>query len=303
MRNAYTAAVVTTLVESGIVFPKAYGISAGAVLAVCYVSQDITKCKATFVETPRFGRSGGLRSFLLGRGFFDTQFVFEGITEMNAGTHSMWDFDFATFRDSPADVHIEAFDMDSGNTKAWTKAQMTTTTAVMRRVEASCSYPLFTPATVIDGRSYVDGGMGASHGICLDAARRDGFTRFFIVRTQQRGYQMPSLQPLKRLAYKFVYRGTPKVYEALLHRPAAYDELLDEIDDLEASGSAYVFYPRTMPITYRTVDVKKLEEAYEQGCAQCHDELPRWKAWLEEDGASKRGREMLPQKRAWSIAV
>lgn len=41
MRAAYTTAVLATLLEEGIRFPKAYGISAWSVLAVDYAAQDL----------------------------------------------------------------------------------------------------------------------------------------------------------------------------------------------------------------------------------------------------------------------
>ena len=45
------------------------------------------------------------------------------------------------------------------------------------------------PPTTIDGRTYMDGGMGDSWGILLNAARADGYERFCIIRTQPRGYR------------------------------------------------------------------------------------------------------------------
>lgn len=161
-------------------------------LAVDYVGRDAAHAHAVFVDAVQLRRAGGASSFLRGRGFFDTQYVFEGLAETSAGTRSEWAFDWDAFKSSASDVHIEAFGRDSGRTLAWTRADMRTMTDVMERVAASCSYPLFTPVTMVDGEACVDGGMGDSHGICLDAARRDGFDRFFVVRTQPRAYRMPA---------------------------------------------------------------------------------------------------------------
>ena len=280
MRNAYTAAVVATLVEQGIVFPKAYGISAGAALAVFYATRDPARARASFTDAVKVPGAGGPKGLLEGEGFFNLQLLFEGLAETHALDDDEWTVHFDQLRDGPTDVHIEAFDMDSGETRAWTRGDMRTLTDCMRRVEASCAYPLFTQPVRIDGRRYVDGGMGTSHGICLDAAMEDGFRRFFVVRTQPRSYRMKPLGAVKREAYKAAYHGHSPVLDALDARPGEYNALLDRIAGLEAEGAAYVFCPDTMPITYKTTDYEQLCAAYELGLRQCQRELPAWRAWL-----------------------
>ena len=185
MRASYTAGVVTTLLERELNFPKVYGISAGASHTVNYVSRDIERSRASFTDLVRDPEFGGVGSFLSGRGFFNAHHLYEGIAEDLAGTDEVMAFDFDTFLANKAEVHIEGFDWETGETVAWTKADMPTMRDMMLRVRASSTMPLFMPPTTIDGRTYMDGGMGTSWGICLDAARRDGFERFFIVRTSR----------------------------------------------------------------------------------------------------------------------
>lgn len=280
MRNAYTAAVVEALLRNDIVFPKAYGISAGAALAAFYASRNPARAKATFTESVRKTDGNMLKNLVEGKGAFDLQYVLEGLSEENADEHDEWTFDFEQLKHGETDVHIEAFDVDSGETAAWTRDDMRTMTDALERVQASCSYPLFTPTTTIDGRRYVDGGMGESHGICLHAAILDGFRRFFVVRTQKRGYKMPELSMEKRDAYRLAYAKHPKVVRALEDRPDAYNMLLDRLEGLREAGDAYVFCPDKMPITYKTTDYEALCSAYDAGLAQCERELPAWKTWL-----------------------
>lgn len=280
MRASYTAAVVTQLVEHGIHFPKTYGISAGSSHAACYVAACPERARATFVDSVRFRRSGGLGELLRGQGAMNLSYVFEGLSEMNAGSGDAWDFDMEHFRKNPTELHIEAFDIDTGDTVAWEKPDMHTLTDVMQRVAASCAYPLFTSQVCIDGHTYVDGGMGTSAGICIDQALSDGFERFFVVLTRPRGFRMPKLSSVKRALYKQTYRSHPLVYQALVNRPAHYNRVLDHLDALERAGKAYVFCPTTMPVTYKTFDHDALAHAYELGRAQCEAEFPRWMEWF-----------------------
>ena len=241
MRASYTAGVVTTLLERELSFPKVYGISAGASHTVNYVSRDIERSRASFTDLVRDPEFGGVDSFLSGRGFFNAHHLYEGIAEDLAGTDEVMAFDFETFLANKAEVHIEGFDWETGETVAWTKADMPTMRDMMLRVRASSTMPLFMPPTTIDGRTYMDGGMGTSWGICLDAARRDGFERFFIVRTQPRGYRKKPLGALPRVVFRAAFRNHPLVAERTIERPSRYNALCDEVERLEREGSACVF--------------------------------------------------------------
>lgn len=280
MRNAYTAAVVTMLVKEGIVFPKVYGTSAGAALAVFYATRDPERARASFTDAVKVKGAGGATGFFEGHGFFNLQLMFEGLAETHAIDDDEWTVHFKQLKFGPTDVHIEAFDMGSGETKAWTRADMHTLTDCMMRVEASCAYPLFTESIEIDGHRYIDGGMGTSHDICLDAAIKDGFTKFFIVRTQPRNYRMKPMNAAHREAYKIAYHDHKVVFDAMESRPKEYNALLDRIYALEKEGSAYVFCPETMPITFKTIKYAELCEAYELGLQQAQEELSDWKSWL-----------------------
>lgn len=288
MRNAYTAAVLEVLLGQSLRFPKAYGVSAGAELACDYVAGDARRARAMFCEAPDFARAGGISQFLTGHGFFNVRFLFQELGEGQVPTRrgvpvaeeADFAFDFHAFAASPADVHIEALALKSAETVGWDKASMTSVAAVMDRIAASCSYPLFTPKALVDGVAYIDGGMGESHGICLEAARRDGFQRFFVVRTRPRAFRLAELSPVKRLSYRIAYAAYPHVVRALEQRPSLYNAQLDELDRLEAKGACYQFCPTTMPITYMTGDVAKLRDAYARGVMQAHAELPRWREWL-----------------------
>ena len=61
MRASYTAGAMATLLQRGINFGRVYGISAGSSHAVNYLSRDIPRTKASFVDLvddPDFGGIG-----------------------------------------------------------------------------------------------------------------------------------------------------------------------------------------------------------------------------------------------------
>ena len=280
MRASCTAGVVTTLLERGLNFTHVYGVSAGASHAVNYVSGDAARARASFTDLVRDPEFGGIGSLLAGRGFFNAHHLYEGIAEDLAGTNEVMAFDFDAFLANKAEVHIEGFDWDTGETIAWTKADMPTMRDMMLRVRASSTMPLFMPPTTIDGRTYMDGGMGTSWGICLDAARRDGFTRFFIVRTQPRGYRKKPLGALVQAVFRTAFRAHPLVAERTIERPSRYNALCDEIERLERAGAACVFYSDEMPVDNKETNWERLCASYETGYAQAQREVGAWEAWL-----------------------
>lgn len=280
MRASYTAGAVVTLLENAINFGKVYGISAGSSHTANYVSRDAPRAKASFVDLVNDPDFGGLGSFLSGKGYFNAHHLYEGIAADLEGTDELFAFDFDTFSANPADVHIEAFDWDSGETVGWTKADMPTLRDMMLRVRASSTMPIFMPPLTIDGHTYMDGGLGSSWGIPLEAAKRDGFERFFIVRTQPRGYRKNPIGSGAQALFKLAFRKHPLVWQKTIERPSHYNDLCDEIERLEKSGAAYVFYPEEMTLTNRTTDFDALQASYEAGYAQAQRELDTWQKWL-----------------------
>ena len=186
MRNSYTAPMVVELLARNLNFGCVYGISAGSSHTVNYLVRDATRARASFVELVKYPRFGGWGSFLRGTGYFNSPYLYEELIE-NAPAGDPRAFDWDTFAANPAGMHIEAMDWDTGETVAWTRTDVKDAHDLGLKVRASSTMPLFMPPTTIDGHTYMDGGMGDSWGILLNAARADGYERFCIIRTQPRG--------------------------------------------------------------------------------------------------------------------
>lgn len=281
MRASYTAGFAVMLLENGLNFPKAYGISAGASHAVNYLSRDAARTKASFVDLVNDPQFGGWRSFLRGEGYFNAHHLYEGIICERRFPDEPMGFDFATFAANPADCHIEAFDWENGETIAWTKADMLTPFDAGVRVRASSTMPIFMPPTPVEGRIFMDGGMGSSWGVCLDAALADGFQRLVVVRTQERAYRKKEMGAAAQAAFRALFRKHPLVAENTIERWRHYNQLLDRIDALEAEGRAFVFAPERMDITNRETDFATLQATYERGYNQANREHERLTRWLQ----------------------
>lgn len=272
MRASYTAGILNNLLEQGLYFDYVAGISAGSSHSVNYLSRDIDRAKRSFLELVNDPNFGGWRSFLKGEGYFRAKYIYEETPHPDA----VLPFDMKTFMANPARLRIGAFDRASGEMVYYSKDDIHDLTDLMKIVRASSSMPVFMPPTYYDERYYVDGGLGG--GIALDIAKKDGMKKFFLVLSRERGYRK---KPLKyQGAWKAYYKKYPAVAEALLSRHVVYNRTLDELEQLESEGKAFLVYPETMPVSNRETDYRKLCESYRLGYEQGKKECSKWQKFL-----------------------
>jgi predicted patatin/cPLA2 family phospholipase len=275
MRGAYTAAVVVTLLEAGIFIDFVAGISAGSSHLCNYTSRDPQRAKASFVEFAGDPQFGSWKTFAQGKGRFHAEYIYE----QTAAPGQSLPFDFATFQANPARRRVGAFEADTGRAVYWTQAQLKESLpGLMRRVRASSTMPILMPPVQIGAHTYVDGALGPSGGIALDAAQQAGYRKVFAVLTRERSYVKPPSRA--GVLYKTWFRRFPAVADALLARAGNYNATRDQLFELEKAGDALLFVPDQVPVSNGTTDVAALEAAYQAGLVQARRELPRWKEWL-----------------------
>lgn len=273
-RAANTAGVVNTLLDNGIYFKDVFGISAGSSHTINYISRDTVRARASFVEYMGLPQVAGKRFFLAGKGYFNSHYIYQ---ESGKPEGSL-PFNFDAFMQSPSEMHIDGYEVDTDSTARWSKADIHDLKDLFNRVQASSSMPFVMPITKFDNHLYYDGGLGDSWGIPLNEAISCGYKRFFVVCTQEKGFRKspPRYPQLRRL----VCPRYPQVAERMNIRWRHYNAMYDRLDALEAQGSALVYHPKHMPIDNSCRDVATLQLLYEEGYLQAHEELPAWKTFL-----------------------
>lgn len=267
MRVAYTSAVVVRLIEEGLVFPFVAGISAGASNTVNYLAGDTWRARASFTTFAADPNFGNWRTFVRGQGLFNSDYIYR----RTSGPDEALPFDRTSFDAHPGELSITAFRARDGATVRWGRADVHDTHDLMVRVQASSTMPIVMPPVDIDGDLYVDGALGASGGIPIDAAREAGYRKFVVVLTQERGYtKKPASNPW---LFRRHFRRYPAVADALIARPARYNETREELFELERAGDAWVFAPESMQISNGERNVAKLQAAHQRGLAQIGREL------------------------------
>lgn len=274
MRGSYTAGAVTTLLGAGIHINWVGGISAGATHTCNYISRDTARARRTFVEFSQDPQFGNLRTFARGQGLFNAEYIYEksGLPD------SSLPFDYATFARNPAHHRIGALNASTGEHVYFSRDDAPSQQDLMVQVRASSSMPVLMPPVHYRGSMWVDGALGPTGGIAIDAARADGYSKFLVILTRERSYvkhpeRFPSI-------YRRQFREYPAVVEALEARPTRYNQTREELYDLQESGDAMIFTPTTMPVSNGERRLSRLRASYTAGYLQAQRELPRWKDFL-----------------------
>ncbi|MDP9806576.1 putative patatin/cPLA2 family phospholipase [Trueperella bonasi] len=274
MRASYTAPVVQTLLDLGVNFPLVAGISAGATHAANFLSRERERARSGFVEFAGDPKFGNLRSFAEGKGLFNARYIYEEATVDDGPLP----YNFQTYRTNPADVRIGSFNSVTGSTQYWTKAELDEPDKLMRAVRASSTMPVIMPPIEIRGELHVDGALGSSGGIPLDAAEEAGCERYIVVLTRSRDYvKRPPRNPriLERLL-----PDLPLVAQAANDRWRNYNTARERIRELESAGKAWVFWPRHMMVSNQERNVSRLRRNYNRGRLQILEQLPSLRDFL-----------------------
>ncbi|QPK81446.1 patatin family protein [Schaalia sp. ZJ405] len=276
MRNAYTAGFVSMLLEQGIEFPHVSGVSAGSSHLCNYVSRDITRVHSTFVDIADDPEFAGLTHLRKGHGFFNAEYIYQKICYPDGAMP----FDLATFLQNPAQVRVCAFNASRGQSRWFTKEDMSTLETLGPAVRASSTLPVMMPPVVIDSDTYVDGAIGDNGGIALDAALHDGYRKVVVVLTRPRHYVKPPMKSSVGALLKTVYRDFPSVYEGVAQRHIRYNAARRLLDRMEADGRAFLFCPDNLWIKNTEIRKPRLEAAFRSGYYQSYRELGRLKEFL-----------------------
>ena len=269
MRGLFTAGVMDVLMENGVEFDGAIGVSAGAAFGVNYKSKQIGRVLRYNTKFVRDKRYCGVRVLLKTGNIYSTEFCYKEVPLV----HDPFDFD--TFEKNPMEFYVVATDVETGR-------------AVYHRyggrddhgfdwIRASASMPLVSRMVEIDGQRLLDGGISDS--IPVKFFESIGYTKNIAVLTQCRGFQKKKNEAMPLVKLK--YRKYPKLIETLANRHIIYNDTLVYIEEKEARGELFVIRPpHELPVSRVEKDPKKLKAAYEIGRKTAEKYLPDIKAYL-----------------------
>ncbi len=273
MRGMFTAGVIDVMMEHGIAFDGAIGVSAGAAFGCNYKSRQIgrvVRYNTRFVTDPRYG---GFRVLLKEGNFYSKQFCYEEVP-------FKYDvFDFDTYESNPMEFYIVCTDVDTGLAE-YHKYENRHDHG-LEWVRASASMPMVSQMVEIDGRRYLDGALADSIPVRYFASI--GYDRNIVILTQPKGFRKKPdrLLPLMKL----YYRKFPKLVQSITTRHEQYNASLDYIARREEAGALLVIRPlEKLPIGRTEKDPDKLRLVYEIGRQTAESRIAEIQEYLKEEG-------------------
>ena len=273
MRGWYTTGVLVALAENGITFPTVYGVSAGALNALTFLSGQCTRAYAEvylnylvdkrYVSVENLNRTGSI---------FNFDFLFGEVF------HSLLPFDYGAFFSSPAELKTGLTDLTSGRAVFFGKKDLDEDFTAVR---ASCSLPMVSTVVPFRGGLYLDGGCSAP--IPIERSIFDGNGKNLIVLTQDAAYRKSSKPEFPRAVLNVKYGEYPKFVETMMKRGETYNGELLVCSRLEKTGKALVLRPgKPVVVSRYEKDIGKLREIYESGIRDCEERLPEIRSFLGE---------------------
>lgn len=269
MRGMFTAGVMDVMMENGIEFDGAVGVSAGAAFGCNYKSRQIGRVIRYNTRFCNDKRYCGLRVLMKTGNIYSTEFCYNEVpTKYDV-------FDFETYRSNPMDFYVVCTDIVTGE-------------PVYRKYEgmeddgfdwirASASMPVVSQIVEIDGLKLLDGGIADS--VPVRFFEKEGYDRSVVVLTRPAGYvkKKNSMMPLIRR----MYRAYPKLIEAMENRHTVYNETLEYIAEKEKKGELLVIRPdSSLPVGRVEKNPDKLQEAYQIGRKAAEKRLDEIRQYL-----------------------
>ncbi len=269
MRGWYTSGVLTALSENKITFPVVYGVSAGALNALEYISGQATlqySADERYVSVENLRRTGSL---------FNFDFIFGEMF------HRLDPFDYGAFYKSRTELKAGATDLKTGRPVFFGKADMDENFTPIR---ASCSLPIISNIVTFRGYDLLDG--GCSMPIPIERSLFDGNQKNIIVLTRDAAYRKSPHPEFPRAVLNVRYGEYPAFVDTMMRRPETYNSELDICARLEKTGDALLVRPSVPLLTSRyEKSIENLKKIYELGIRDCEAKMDSIRDFLRAGGS------------------
>ena len=254
MRALFTVGVTDVLMENGITFDGAIGVSAGAAFGCNYKSGQAGRAIRYNIRFSRDKRYCSIGSLIKTGDLFGADFCYKQIP------NELDKFDDEAYNNNPMEFYVVCTDIETGKTIY--KNCPESNDSMLEYMRASASLPLVSNIVEIDGLKLLDGGITDS--VPLKYFESIGYDRNLVILTQPISY---SKEPNKiiRIIRK-IYKKYPKLIDAMKNRHIVYNETLRYIAEKEASGSTLVIRPKEkLPIGRIEHNPDTMRTVYELG--------------------------------------
>lgn len=270
MRGMFTAGVTDVMMEQGITFDGAVGVSAGAVFGCNFKSCQpgrVIRYNAAYCNNPHYA---GFHMLLKTGDLYGEQFCYHDIPD------HLDPFDYKAYRENPMAFYVTATDINTGG-PVYQRVDVCDERG-MKWMKASASLPLVSKIVCVDGYELLDGGIADS--VPVRFLEEQGYDRNVVILTRPINYvkrQNPAM-PLARI----VLKKYPNMINAMEHRHEIYNQCIRDIRRREEAGKLFVIRP-PKPILVDPVEHNRtrLLNAYQMGRRTMEEHLPELFKYLQ----------------------
>ncbi len=184
MRALFTVGVTDVLMENGITFDGAIGVSAGAAFGCNYKSCQPGRAIRYNTRFAKDKRYCSMSSLIRTGDLFGADFCYKRIPR------DLDKFDDEAYDNNPMEFYVVCTDIETGAPVY--KSCPVSDEVMLEYIRASASLPLISNIVEIDGKKLLDGGITDS--IPLKCFESIGFDRNVVILTQPKDYVKKSKQ-------------------------------------------------------------------------------------------------------------
>lgn len=270
MRGLFSAGAMDVMMEHGIVFDGAIGVSAGAAFGCNYKSKQIGRALRYNKKYAGDKRYCSVSSLLKTGNLYNAEFCYDSIpNELDL-------FDYETYQKNPMEFWIVASDVHTGN--AVYKKLKSCSAKDFEWMRASASMPLASKIVKVDNFELLDGGMTDS--IPLKKFQSLGYEKNIVILTQPRGF----IKKKNRLMWliAIALHKYPALVKAMGRRHIMYNDETDYVFEQEKLSNVLVICPEeSLGISRTEKNPDELQRVYDLGRAVALQNIDKIKSFME----------------------
>lgn len=270
LRTVYTSGVLDVFMENDIEFECVIGISAGALIGANYIAKHIGNSARINIMHSNDSNFYGIKQYLLKGSIFNFDYLFYSPIK------ELYPYDEKALEKTKQKFMIGATNCDTGQIEYFEKYNYKDMVKVL---QASCTIPMLCKPVNLNGKLYIDGGVGDPVG--LTKALSEGYDKVVLLLTRDKNY----IRKENSLLNKFFINWYKKRYPALMNQistyPEYYNSLMKDINQMEKEQKIFIIRPdKEVEISKIERDARRLIKLYLDGRDGARKSLPKMLEYL-----------------------
>ena len=257
LRDIYGAGVFDRLMDDGVTFDYAIGISAGSANLTMFTSHQRGNSYRYYTEFVFRREYISPANYLKVHSLMNLDYIYGEIPNSEGEAP----IDYEAFRNNPMEFLIEVLNANSGQPEYFHKNEIEKDNYIP--LMASSALPPYSHPYVINGNLYFDGGLADP--LPLQKALDDGCDKVVLLLTKPRDVKRPYDED-KKATDHLRKKGFYKAAISCKMKAYRYNKAIELAEKLEKEGKVLIVSPDdTCGVSVLTRDREKLDRLYQKG--------------------------------------